>query len=132
MLDRIDLHVNVPAVNVRELSEERAKAGIETSEQIQRRIVSARRIQHLRFKEESIYSNAEMKNSHIKMYCKLSKEVKQLLGRAGAAFQISARSYFKTIKVARTIADLDGLPQISTAHMAEALQYRPRIGQKGL
>lgn len=132
IIDRIDIHIGVPAVDIRELSEERVKAGTETSEQIQRRVVSARRIQHLRFKEESIYSNAEMKNSHIKMYCKLSKEVKQLLGRAGAAFQISARSYFKMVKVARTIADLDGLPQISTVHMAEALQYRPRIGQEVL
>ncbi len=133
MLDRIDLHVDVPAVSVKELSDdEQIKTGLETSEQIQKRVVSARKIQQARFKEEGIYTNAEMKNVHIKKHCKLSKEIKQLLRRAGVAFQLSARSYFKMIKVARTIADLESLPEISVVHMAEALQYRPKVRAEGL
>ena len=128
MLDRIDLHVDVPAVNVKELSEdEQIKIRLETSGQIRERVVLARKNQQIRFKEDNIYTNAEMKNSHIKKYCKLSKEVKQLLRRAGIAFQLSARSYFKMIKVARTIADLENVLEISVAHMAEALQYRSKV-----
>ena len=68
-----------------------------------------------------------MKNSHIKKYCRLSKEIEQLLKRASLKFQLSARSYMKMIKVARTIADLEGAEDISVSHMAEALQYRPKI-----
>jgi magnesium chelatase family protein len=84
-------------------------------------------VQKNRFKESKIYTNAEMKNAHINRYCFLSKEVKELLLQASMAFQISARSYFKMIKVARTIADLESERNISVAHMAEALQYRPKI-----
>ena len=67
-----------------------------------------------------------MKNSHIKKYCKLPKDVEQILTQAAAKFQLSARSYMKMIKVARTIADLDGADEIAVAHMAEALQYKPK------
>ena len=80
-----------------------------------------------RFREGKIYTNAEMKNAHIKKYCYLSKEVKRLLLQAGVAFALSARSYFKMIRVARTIADMEGFGDISVSHMAEALQYRPRV-----
>ena len=68
-----------------------------------------------------------MKNSHIKKYCKLTKEVEQLLRQASMKFQLSARSYMKMIKVARTIADLEDAPEIAISHMAEVLQYRPKI-----
>ena len=68
-----------------------------------------------------------MKNSHIKNYCKLTKDIEELLHRASIKFQLSARAYMKTIKVARTIADLEGVEEITISHMAEALQYKPKI-----
>ena len=68
-----------------------------------------------------------MKNSHIKKYCKLSKDVEAILRQASLRFQFSARSYMKIIKVARTIADLEGAEEVEINHMAEALQYRPKV-----
>jgi magnesium chelatase family protein len=128
ILDRIDLHISVLPVNVEEFSEnQKASEFLETSEQIKKRVVSAREIQRLRFKEDSIYSNAQMKNSQIKKYCQLTKETEQLLKQASLKFQMSARSYMKMIKVARTIADLAQSKDIEVSHMAEALQYRPKI-----
>ena len=138
LLDRIDLYIEVPVVDIKELSEgrggacprpnKRATARVApTSAEIRARVEKAREMQKNRFKEKEIYTNAEMKNAHIKKYCYLSKEVKQLLLQAGMAFQLSARSYFKMIKVARTIADLEDSEDIRVSHMAEALQYRPRV-----
>jgi len=128
LLDRIDLQIEVPVVDVKELSkDERLVSSSTSSAEIRARIVRARQVQKNRFKENGIYTNAEMRNVHIKKYCFLSKEVKQLLLQAAMAFQVSARSYFKMIKVAQTIADLEGSKNISVSHMAEALQYRPKI-----
>ena len=76
--------------------------------------------------DDAIHTNAEMRNSHIKKYCQLSKEAEQILQQAGVKFQLSARSYLKMIKIARTIADLAGAAEIEVSHMAEALQYRPK------
>lgn len=127
LLDRIDLHIDVPPVDVGELSEnQKASEFLEPSKKIRERVIKTRKIQQERFIEDSIYVNAEMKNSHIKKYCKLSKEVEQILQQAGAKFQLSARSYLKMIKVARTIADLASASEIEVSHMAEALQYRPK------
>jgi len=127
LLDRIDLHVEVPPVDVRELSEnQKASEFLESSKTIKERVVSARKMQQTRFANDAIHVNAEMKNSHIKKYCPLSKEVEQILQQAGVKFQLSARSYLKMIKVARTIADLSGSPGIEVPHMAEALQYRAK------
>ena len=127
ILDRIDLHIDVPAVDINELSEnQKASEFLESSKQIRKRVVQAKEIQHQRFKGEAIFTNAEMKNPQIKKYCKLSKEVEQILQQAGQKFQLSARSYLKMIKVSRTIADLEGAPEINVNHMAEALQYRPK------
>ncbi|MCQ9208001.1 MAG: YifB family Mg chelatase-like AAA ATPase [Omnitrophica bacterium] len=128
LLDRIDLQIELPVVDVKELSEDERLGSTSTSSaEIRARIVRARQVQKNRFKENGIYTNAEMRNVHIKKYCCLSKEVKQLLLQAAMAFQVSARSYFKMIKVAQTIADLEGSKNISVSHMAEALQYRPKI-----
>ncbi len=127
LLDRIDLHIDVPPVDVRELSEnQKASEFLEPSKKIRERVISARKIQQTRFADDSIHVNAEMKNSHIKKYCLLPKEVEQILQQAGVKFQLSARSYLKMIKVARTIADLEGASEIAVSHMAEALQYRPK------
>jgi magnesium chelatase family protein len=127
ILDRIDIHVEVPVVDLKDLSGQKLpKKSLEPSSQIRKRVIAARKIQKIRFRDDDIHTNAEMKNAHIKKYCVLSEEVRQLLLQAGMSFNLSARSYFKMVKVARTIADLEGQEEISVSHMAEALQYRPR------
>ena len=127
LLDRIDLHINVPPVDVQELAEnQKASEFLETSAKIRERIMMARARQQDRFAEDNIHVNAEMKNSHIKKYCTLSKEVEQILQQAGLKFQLSARAYLKMIKVACTIADLADAENIEVSHIAEALQYRPK------
>ncbi len=127
ILDRIDLYVEVPVVDIKALScDQKVKDCLESSKTIRQRIIKAREIQQRRFSKETIYTNAEMKNKHIKKYCQLSKEVNQILIKAGTNFHLSARSYFKMIRIARTIADLEGAQEILIPHMAEALQYRPR------
>ncbi len=125
ILDRIDLHIKVPSVNIRDLAKNSGAARfLEDSESIRERVCQARQIQQKRLKRDNIHSNAEMSNKDIKKHCVLSKEVEGILSQAAIAFQLSARSYFKMIKVARTIADLQGADAISASHMAEALQYR--------
>lgn len=125
ILDRIDLHIKVPIVDVDELSQDKRTAKfLESSESIRKRVCRAREIQQKRFQSKAICSNAEMRNKDIKRYCSLSKEVERILNQAAISFNLSARSYFKMIKIARTIADLEGFAEINPAHMAEALQYR--------
>ena len=105
--------------------DKRAVRFLEGSKTIRERVCKAREIQQKRFKKDkAIHSNAEMRNKDIKKYCFLSKEAERVLKQGASAFQLSARSYFKMIKIARTIADLQGAELISAAHMAEALQYR--------
>jgi magnesium chelatase family protein len=128
ILDRIDLHVAIQPVDTTEFSDNQKNSELlESSKTIKDRVVFARQKQEKRFEEDSIHSNAQMKNIHIKKYCGLSKEVEGLLCKASIKFQLSARSYMKTIKVARTIADLEGDDEIAISHMAEALQYKPKI-----
>jgi magnesium chelatase family protein len=125
ILDRIDLHIDVQPVDLQELSEnQKASEFLEPSDSIRKRVIKARQIQYQRFFNDSIFTNSEMKNPQIKKYCRISKEVEQILQQAGLKFQLSARSYLKMIKVARTIADLDNSSDIQINHMAEALQYR--------
>ena len=127
ILDRIDLHISVMPVDTAEFTDNQKNSEfLEPSEKIKQRVAFARKIQEARFADEPIHSNSQMKNSHIKKYCKLPKEVEQILTQAAAKFQLSARSYMKMIKVARTIADLDNSTEVSVAHMAEALQYKPK------
>jgi len=115
----------VPVVNVDELAQDkRVEKFLESSKSIRERVCIAREIQQKRFKKRGIYSNAEMSNKDIKKYCVLIPEVEKVLNQAAIAFQLSARSYFKMIKIARTIADLQGVEEIDGSHMAEALQYR--------
>ena len=127
ILDRIDLHISVMPVDTEEFSDNQKNSEfLEPSEKIKQRVVLARKKQENRFSGETIYSNSQMKNNHIKKYCKLSKDVEGILRQASLKFQLSARSYMKMIKVARTIADLDNSEEITVPHMAEALQYKPK------
>ncbi|MGD0576563.1 MAG: YifB family Mg chelatase-like AAA ATPase [Candidatus Staskawiczbacteria bacterium] len=128
ILDRIDLHIAIQPVDTTEFSDNQKNSEfLESSKAIKQRVILARNRQEARFANESICSNAQMKNSHIKKYCKLTKDVENLLRQASLRFQFSARSYMKIIKVARTIADLEGAENIEIPHMAEALQYRPKV-----
>jgi len=131
ILDRIDLQIDVPSVEIDELSQNKTMAKfLEPSESIRNRVSRARALQQIRFQKESVQTNAEMRNKQIKKYCPLSKEVEQILTKAANTFQLSARSYFKMIKVARTIADLSEVKEITVPHMAEALQYRSKFHEE--
>ena len=126
MLDRIDIHLDVPAVKVEKLTSQE-KSQNESSKIIQKRVQAARDIQTKRFKSLKITSNAEMGNKDIKKFCVLSDDCLNLLKLAVTKMQLSARSYQRTIKLARTIADLEAEKIIKPAHIAEALQYRPKM-----
>jgi magnesium chelatase family protein len=101
-----------------------APAG-EKSENVRARVINARNIQQERFKDhEKIYSNAQMSTKDLGVYCKLNEQGNTLLKNAMEKLNLSARAYDRIIKVARTIADLDGKQDIATEHLAEAIQYR--------
>src|SRR3989344_4068965 len=135
ILDRIDIHINVPFVEVEKLRQDSAAtAGNDSSELIRARVKAARKIQEKRFSGEAvpagrqgIFANGEMKNKQIKKYCQLSADAERLLQQAADKWQLSARSHFRLIKVARTIADLAGQTKIEYAHIAEALQYKVKV-----
>ena len=124
LLDRIDLHVDVPRVEYdRLMSEERA----ETSAAVRQRVESARDHQRKRFEGRTgLYANADMGVSEIQQLCYLAPEAKQLLEISTKRMQLSARSYHRVIKLSRTIADLEDSRRIEVQHVAESLQYRPR------
>lgn len=121
LLDRIDIHIEVPAVPYKELSTEYSG---EKSEEIRKRVVSAQTIQLERFKNDRIYSNGQMKTRHIKKYCKLNPDAQALLETAMHKLALSARAYTRILKLSRTIADLEGSEDIQTHHVSEAIQYR--------
>lgn len=122
LLDRIDIHIEVPAVPYKELSTEYSG---EKSEDIRKRVVAARDIQLERFKDDKrIYSNGQMKTRHIKKYCKLKPDAQSLLETAMQKLGLSARAYTRILKVSRTIADLESSEDIHSHHVSEAIQYR--------
>jgi len=122
LLDRIDLHLNVPAVKTSELINKNYQA--ESSESIRQRVKKARDIQLERFKESTLFTNAAMTPRDIKKYCQVDSDGEKLLKQAIHQLHISARAYHKILKVSRTISDLEGKPAIEVQHLAEAIQYR--------
>jgi magnesium chelatase family protein len=124
LLDRIDIHIDVPAVNYKELRGSDGNA--ESSVQIRDRVIRARQIQLNRFAAsgEKIYGNAQMTTRQIRTYCELGSESERLLERAMQQQGLSARAHDRILKVARTIADLEGALQLESKHIAEAIQYR--------
>ncbi len=124
LMDRIDIHIDVPAVNYKELRGPDSKA--ESSAQIRERVVRAREVQLNRFAAagERNYSNAQMSSRQIRAYCDLGTDSERMLERAMQQQGLSARAHDRILKVARTIADMEACPQIESKHIAEAIQYR--------
>jgi magnesium chelatase family protein len=147
LLDRIDIHIEVPAVQYKEL---RGSAATEGSAEIRARVLAARERQHARLAttpsapsptgglvsghggvragakscKPKIFSNAQMTTQQIRTFCELSTDAERLLERAMQQQGLSARAHDRILKVARTIADLDAAPDIAVRHLAEAIQYR--------
>jgi magnesium chelatase family protein len=121
ILDRIDLHIEVPAVRYDDL---RSTDPAEPSAAIRERVIAARKCQLDRFTGDGIYSNALMRPRHIKKYCHLDETGEQLLAGAVRQLGLSARAYHRILKVARTIADLDHQEDIAPHHLLEAIHYR--------
>src|SRR3989344_3795920 len=123
LLDRIDLHIDVPPVKEESLDLSMQE---EASTKVRERVSRARERQRKRFKNSSIKTNGEMGSAQVKTYCQLTKEALDLLKQAISRLSLSARSYFKVIKVGQTIADLNDKEKIEAAYVAEALQYRAK------
>jgi magnesium chelatase family protein len=121
ILDRIDLHIEVPALRYEDL---RSIQPAEPSAAIRERVIAARNRQIDRYAHDGIYSNALMRPKHIKKYCRLDDASESLLGEAVRRLGLSARAYHRILKVARTIADLDRQEAIASDHLLEAIQYR--------
>ena len=121
LLDRLDIHIEVPPINYKELSESPSS---ETSADIRKRVEKARKTQQKRLRKDKVFANAHMSHRQIRKYCELDKESRNMLKIAIDELGLSARAYDKILKVARTIADLDEKINISSEHIAEAIQYR--------
>ena len=121
LLDRVDLHVEMTEVGYSDIS---SKAAGESSLKIRARVNSARQVQRARYEDVGIFFNAQLPNRLIKTYCALDSASESMLRQAFTALKLSARAYHRILKVARTIADLEGEEKISSAHIAEAIQYR--------
>ncbi|MEI6078019.1 MAG: ATP-binding protein, partial [Verrucomicrobiota bacterium] len=122
LLDRIDLHIEVPQVRFREMSS--TQAG-ESSAQIRERVIAARKIQTTRFANRiKVTCNARMGSRELRTYCELDELTNDLLKHAMTEYNLSARAYDRVLKVARTIADLAASERITVEHIIEAIQYR--------
>jgi magnesium chelatase family protein len=129
LMDRIDIHIDVPAVNYKEM---RAAADPESSARIRERVVRARELQLQRFSSvprtnaprAKIYSNAQMTPQNIRAFCELTPDCERLLERAMTQQGLTARAHDRILKVARTVSDLEGSKSIEPKHIAEAIQYR--------
>jgi magnesium chelatase family protein len=133
LLDRFDIHIEVPRVEYEKLSDERLG---EPSRDIQERVEAARDIQRERFQDTTsldnpshlaITCNADMRTAEVRKYCRLDETSRSLMRTAMSQMQLSARAYHRVLKLSRTIADLAGSENITPTHLAEALQYRPKL-----
>ena len=130
LMDRIDLHLQVPAVDIDKLispTDRRVVSKQETSAAVRTKVQKARGIQNKRFKGLNIFTNSQMQNRDIKKFCRIEPAAQRLLKQAVGTYNLSARTYFRLIKVSQTIADLAQEGSIGPAQVAEALQYRVRI-----
>lgn len=136
LLDRIDIHVEVPRVDYEKLSDDRFG---ERSASVQARVESAREIQRQRFHQDEdpqdarntqlLSCNSDMHPAEVRKYCQLDTTSQSLMRSAMSQMQLSARAYHRVLKLSRTIADLAGESEIASQHLAEALQYQPKLGQ---
>jgi magnesium chelatase family protein len=138
LLDRIDIHIEVPRVDYEKLSGDRVG---ESSDSIRARVQAARDVQTKRYSnirnsgnelstsspQGNIVCNADMRVGEIRQFCKLPEEGQSLMRAAMSQLNLSARAYHRILKLARTIADLAGSDEIGSVHLAEALQYRPKL-----
>ncbi len=125
LLDRIDIHIEVPRVDYEKLSGDRLG---ETSDSIRKRVQTARDIQNRRFTNSpDVICNADMRIGEVRQFCKLQPEGQSLMRAAMSQLNLSARAYHRILKLSRTIADLAGSEEIQSPHLAEALQYRPKL-----
>lgn len=123
LLDRIDIHVEVPRVEFEKLSDQRLG---EPSAAIRERVEAARRLQRERLSAAGLACNADMGVAEVRQICVLDDAGRALVRQAMAQLQLSARAFHRILKLARTIADLEGAQALAPVHLAEALQYRPR------
>ncbi len=121
LMDRIDIHIEVPAIKFREIADERPA---EPSAGIRDRVTRARAVQQERFAKDGIFANAQMKPRHIRKHCKIGEDSQRLMETAMERLGLSARAYNRVLKVGRTIADLEGSDAIAPHHITEAIQYR--------
>ena len=128
LLDRIDIHIQVPRVEYDKLSDTRLG---EPSSAVQARVEAARQVQRQRFEGQGIACNADMPAAAVRKVCALDDACRNLMKTAMTQLQWSARGYHRVLKLARTIADLADSPVIAPTHLAEALQYRPRLMEDG-
>jgi magnesium chelatase family protein len=122
LIDRIDIHIEVPAVKYKEL---RSAGEIESSSEVRARVLSARKIQLDRYRgERNLYANSQMPPRLLRQHCAISPEGEKLLETAILRLGLSARAHDRILKVARTIADLEAAPALLPKHLSEAIQYR--------
>jgi magnesium chelatase family protein len=122
LLDRIDIHIEVTPVPINELTEDRNG---EISEMVRERVITARNIQTDRYAESpGVHANAQMSSKQLKQVCQIDDAGRELLKTAADRLGLSARAFDRILKVSRTIADLEGVENIETQHLAEAIQYR--------
>jgi magnesium chelatase family protein len=124
LLDRIDIHVEVPRADYEKLNDNRIG---EHSQEVQSRVEAARQIQRNRFQESGLASNADMGPAEVRLFCGLDDTGRELIRQAMTSLQLTARAFHRVLKLSRTIADLEGSDQIEKHHLGEALQYRPRL-----
>ena len=121
LLDRIDMHVDVPTVNTHAVTQ---PSDAELSDSVRMRVVKTRQIQAARYAGERVYCNAQLKPRHVRTYCEIKENIRAMIERAMDQLGLSARAFSRILKVARTIADLEGNADIEFRHAAEAIQYR--------